>query len=68
MMIKLRDGVSSCREHGGEYAGDLAALDHLQTEHPDLAKMLAGAVMLPVPDGENPAPPSPNRAARRARR
>lgn len=66
VMVKTEPGFSTCREHGGEYAGDLGAIEHLQAEHPDLWRMLSGAVMVPIP--EDGQPPAPNRAQRRAKR
>lgn len=65
-MVKTRAGFSTCREHGGEYAGDLGALTHLEDEHPELVALLSRAVMVPVP--EDGQPPTPNREQRRRRR
>lgn len=63
-MVKLGDGLSTCREHGGQFAGDLAALDHLRNEHPKLfAQLMAGHGRMVDPDT---LPPAPNRAQRRA--
>lgn len=70
-MVRLRDGVSTCREHGGEYPGDLAAADHLQTEHAELWAMLSGARAYAVPtetDDDAFIASLSNRAARRRRR
>lgn len=72
MMVKLREGWSTCREHGGEYAGHLGALDHLEREHADLVAQLVRSRVVPLAEGQSPtdamAREQPNRAKRRAMR
>lgn len=68
-MVKLREGWSTCREHGGEYAGDLGAIEHIEDAHPELVAMLKRAVVVPMRDDETAqhaiARAQPNRAQRR---
>lgn len=69
MMMPLGDGYSTCREHGGRFAGHLAALDHLEHEHADLVDQIRRVRVIPLAEGQDPAQAiaheQPNRAARR---
>lgn len=67
-MVKLEPGFSTCREHGGRFAGDLAALDHLTSDHPELVDRLRAAVVVPMHDGDDPAAVAAAFSNRRARR
>lgn len=53
-MVATREGWSTCREHGGEYAGDVGALDHLTEHHSELVDRLKRYVVLAVPEGADP--------------
>jgi hypothetical protein len=71
-MVSLGNGYSTCREHGGTFAGYPAAYAHLERDHPQLVELLKGARAIPVPEGADPdriadviAHEQPNRAARR---
>ncbi len=68
-MVRTGDGFSTCKEHGGSYAGDLAAFAHLEDEHPALLAQLSRARVVPLAEGDDPADviarQEPNRAARR---
>lgn len=71
-MVNLGNGIATCKEHGGRYVGHLAALDHLEHEHPELVDVLRRAVVVVPDEGESAddaiARSQPNRRARRCRR
>lgn len=69
MMVRTGSGFSTCKEHGGSYAGDLDAFAHLEREHPQLVAQLLGSRIVAVAEDDDPADviarQQPNRAARR---
>jgi hypothetical protein len=72
VMVNLGDGIATCKEHGGRFIGHLAALDHLERDHPELVERLRRAVVV-IPDENETAEDAmrraqPNRRARRCRR